>query len=54
MPAVWRRAVQNERGAEMQEMLISLAVALIAGLLMSRLAKPVSYTHLTLPTIRLV
>ena len=39
MPAVWRRAVQNERGAEMQEMLISLAVALIAGLLMSRLAK---------------
>lgn len=39
MPAVWRRAVQNERGAKMQEMLISLAVALIAGLLMSRLAK---------------
>lgn len=39
MPAVWRRAVQNERGAEMQEMLISLAVVLIAGLLMSRLAK---------------
>ena len=45
----------------MEQMLICLSIALIAGLLMSRLAKavnlpavtsyPVSYTHLAIPTL---